>query len=260
MSWDDSYFPSEMAEANPGLGQWSILTTYRGSIAHGTYEPTTELKSTDDRDAISICVPPLDYYFGLREFGSRGTEEIREDPWDVVIYESRKAIKLLAKGNPNILGMLWMPDHLIIHRTVAGQMLIEHRHLFATKASFHPFRGYAQDQMRKMNTPGKFLGYMGPRRRALVEHFGYDTKMAAHLIRLLRMGGEFLKSGEMLVERPDAKELMAIKRGEWELERVKEEARRLERNIESAYEQSTLPEGPDWDAINRLAVLVVQTR
>lgn len=57
---------------------------------------------------------------------------------------------------------------------------------------------------------------MGERRKALVRRHGYDTKNAAHLIRLLRMGIEFLQSGELLVDRSghDAGELLAIKRGE----------------------------------------------
>lgn len=251
--------PPGILEAHPEL-EWAVLITHRGSIAHGTHVPSDDPNSFDDIDAIGICVPPLDYYFGLRAFGSRGTVEIKEDPWDIVLYEHRKALRMLARGNPNILGMLWVDPEMVIHRSTAGQMLIEHRHLFATKESFKPFRGYAQDQMRKMEYPGKFLGYMGPKRRALVERFGYDTKMAAHLIRLLRMGSEFLDTGRMNVRREDAEELKAIKRGDWKLKDVKAEAQRWERAIVDAYERSTLPESPDWDRINRLAILVAQTR
>ena len=54
-------------------------------------------------------------------------------------------------------------------------------------------------------------GYMGEKRKRLVEKFGYDTKNASHLIRLLRMGMEFLVDGELHVEREDAKELLRIK-------------------------------------------------
>ena len=56
---------------------------------------------------------------------------------------------------------------------------------------------------------------------------GYDAKNAAHLIRLLRMGIEFLTEGTMYVERVDGPELLTIKRGEWPLEKVKAEAERL---------------------------------
>jgi len=62
---------------------------------------------------------------------------------------------------------------------------------------------------------------MGTKRKMLVEKYGYDCKNAAHLIRLLRMGVEFLKDGRLYVMREDAKQLIEIKRGEWTLEQVK---------------------------------------
>ena len=40
-----------------------------------------------------------------------------------------------------------------------------------------------------------FSGYMGEKRKAMVRKYQYDVKNAAHLIRLLRMGAEFLESG-----------------------------------------------------------------
>jgi hypothetical protein len=90
---------------------------------------------------------------------------------------------------------------------------------------------------------------MGAKRRELVRRVGFDAKNAAHLIRLLRMGIEFLVEGELHVERADAAQLLEIKRGEWLLERVKEEAERLFRLAEEAYVRSTLPPKPDqWQA------------
>jgi hypothetical protein len=58
-------------------------------------------------------------------------------------------------------------------------------------------------------------GYMGKKRRELVMRVGYDSKNAAHLIRLLRMGIEFLTEGALHVERADGPELLEIKRGGW---------------------------------------------
>jgi len=52
---------------------------------------------------------------------------------------------------------------------------------------------------------------MGAKRKSLVEKFGYDTKNAAHLILLLRMGIEFLSVGVLHVKRHDAQELLEIK-------------------------------------------------
>jgi len=234
----------------------SILLAYRGSIAHGTYEPSSEPGSIDDKDVIGVTVPSLDHYIGQRRFGSRGTVEIVSDPWDIVVYEARKAIRLLTKGNPNVLSLLWLDPSLYIERTPPGERLIEARPLFATRSTFHSFAGYARSQLGKMER-GAFRGYMGEKRKRLVEQHGYDTKNAAHLIRLLRMGVEFMRDGELQVTRPDAQELLAIKHGEWALEQVTLEAERLFARAEEAHAASRLPEEPDLDAINALTVEVI---
>lgn len=251
-----SGLPKDLVREEPGLGEWCILSAYRGSIAHGTYEPNSKPGSIDDKDAIAICVPPRTYYYGLKEYGSRGTVEVVRDPWDIVIYEARKALRLLAKGNPNILSMLWLPENLYLNVTVAGQNLIDKRGLFAARSTFYPFMGYARSQLVKMER-GAFKGYMGEKRRALVDEFGFDTKNASHLIRILRMGIEFLRDGEMQVLRHDAAELLAIKHGEWSMEKVKGEAERLFALADEAHASSPLPVKPDMDRINCLAVEVV---
>ncbi len=250
--------PRDLIQENPGLGEWSILTCYRGSIAHGTYTPSKDPNSIDDKDVMSLCVPDIDHYLGLKAFGSRGTKEIKRDEWDIVIYEIKKAIRLLAQGNPNILQILWLQSRHYIKMTGAGQLLHDNRDLFVGKHVYKPFVGYARAQFRKMTRFRSYQGYMGTKRKRLVDAFGYDTKNAAHMIRLLRGGMEFLATGEFLVERPDAAELVAIKQGEWDFERVNEEANRLFDRIELALIHSTLPERPDRDKINDLTIDVIR--
>lgn len=247
---DESYY--ELVKSNDAL-KWSVLTVWRGSVAHGTYVPNNDPLSIDDKDLIGVCIPPDDYYTGLRVFGSRGTKEIMVDPWDVVIYEHRKALGLLAKGNPNMLAMLWTPDDFLVHYTGAGEALIDNRSLFATKAAFPAFKGYAQSELRKLQK-NVYSGYMGSKRKELVDKFGYDTKNASHLIRILRQGIGFMETGELEVYRSDAEELLAIKRGEFTYEQIKAEAWALDRKLTQAGDESPLPEKADWDAINKLAV------
>ena len=102
-------------------------------------------------------------------------------------------------------------------------------------------------------------GYMGQKRRELVRRVGYDAKNAAHLIRLLRMGIEFLTEGTMQVERADAPELLDIKRGAWSLDKVKAEAERLFQLSQEAYVRSSLPAEPDRDRAERLCVELISS-
>lgn len=63
-----------------------------------------------------------------------------------------------------------------------------------------------------------------------IEH-GYDTKHAMHLVRLLRMGEEILRDGEVIVKRPDAEELLAIRNGAWKYEELLEYAEMMDDRI-----------------------------
>ena len=118
--------------------------------------------------------------------------------------------------------------------------------------------GYAQSQLNKMGLPGH-RAYMGAKRKELVERYGYDCKNAAHSVRLLRMGIEFLETGELNVYRAkDADELRAIKRGLWTLDEVKSEVDRLSDRIARARDQSPLPDEPDTQTAEKLLVRITQ--
>jgi predicted nucleotidyltransferase len=221
------------------------------------YIPNKDPGSVDDKDAMAVCVPPLEYYFGLEEYHSKGTREVKRGEWDIVIYEARKMLRLLKGSNPNVLMTLWLSPKHYIKKTEAWGLVLENRDLFVSKQAYHAFTGYAYSQLHRM-THMAFEGYMGEKRRQLVEKFGYDTKNAAHLVRLLRMGIEFLVEGCLYVERPDAQQLLEIKRGEWTLEQVKAEANRLFVKAEDMYTRSALPIGVDKAKIGKLCADVVQ--
>ena len=135
-------------------------------------------------------------------------------------------------------------------------MLLNNRNLFVGRHVYKSFTGYAYSQLHRM-THNAFEGHMGEKRKALVQKFGFDCKNAAHLIRLLRMGIEFLKDGELYVLREDANQLLEIKKGEWSLEQIKAEADRLFASAELAYQNSTLPAKPDFVKINRLSIDII---
>ena len=123
-----------------------------------------------------------------------------------------------------------------------------------------PFTNLTDTELISKYKAARRSGYaphMGTKRKTLVDKFGYDTKNAAHLIRLLRMGAEFLKDGQLIVKRHDAQQLLEIKRGEWTLDQVKAEADWGFKMAEQAYHNSNLPVGPDMDEIGKLAVRVV---
>jgi len=295
----------------------TILLAYRGSMAHGMYIKPEDPKSVDDTDLIGVVIGKSEHYFGLHEWGSRGTYEWKKGRWDCVYYEARKLVSLLLQGNPNVLSLLWCQPEHYLHRSELGWRLVENRCLFIGKHVYNAFAGYAYAQLEKMETrdpvelreylaitaelkrrgahpnhkgevldpepstgierdvaawsldklmaglrhyqkKGENSGYMGEKRMQLVLEHGYDSKNAAHLIRLLRMCIEFMAEGELHVMRPDAAELLEIKRGEWPLERVKQEAEHLFKAARAARDRSDLPEEPDRQKAEELLISIVK--
>lgn len=236
------------------IPQNTILLGYVGSIAHGTYTPKTDPNAIDDKDIMGVCFGPRESYLGLTGFEHK-TAFIGE--WDSTVYEVRKYFRLLLKQNPNVLSLLWLPETCYIRIEPAGRQILDNRDLFVSKKAFHSFVGYANGQLHRM-THGAYEGYMGEKRKRLVDKFGYDCKNAAHLVRLLRMGIEYLTEGTLHVFREDAKELKAIKSGEWSLERVQRQADQLFTLAREAYVRSPLPPTPNTDQAEDLLCNILQ--
>lgn len=114
---------------------------YRGSVAHGMYVPPDNPDSIDDIDLMGFVVGGEETYFGLHEWGSRGTKEIKLGQYDIVLYEARKAVSLLLQGNPNIMSMLWLEErHRLIVDPIARELLA-HRDYFVGKHVYNAFAG-----------------------------------------------------------------------------------------------------------------------
>lgn len=98
-----------------------------------------------------------------------------------------------------------------------------------------------------------------PARAALEEKYGYDTKHAYHLVRLIRMCREILTTGKVLVKRPDREELLTIRNGAWTYEQLIEFADREEVELNELYNTSTvLPKMPDKEKLDALCIKLVE--
>lgn len=238
----------------------SILMGYRGSQAHGTWRPPTDPTSIDDIDIMAVIVHPKEAYLG---FGRQETYERKEtDPstgilWDIVVYDLRHFVRLLVKQNPNVLSMLWLRPNDYAKITTAGQALIYNRGIFISKEAHKSFTGYAYSQLHKM-TNNACEGYMGAKRKKLVEKFGFDVKNASHLIRLLKMNIEYLSTGQLNVMREDNTYLVDIKQGKYSLDEIKSESDRLFRLSEEALIRSSLPDRVDVEKAENLLVEILE--
>jgi len=96
-----------------------------------------------------------------------------------------------------------------------------------------------------------------PARYEMEQRFGYDGKHAMHLVRLLRMGFEIISTGQVIVKRPDAEELLEIRNGSWPFEQLLEYAATMEQKIADAEETSPLPWGIKFGYIESWLVNVL---
>lgn len=93
-----------------------------------------------------------------------------------------------------------------------------------------------------------------PARAELEAKFGYDTKHGMHLVRLLRMCREVLEGKGLIVRRPDAEELLAIRAGNWSYEDLVAWAEKQDTELAAVAKTSTLPRTPNRKALNVLCV------
>lgn len=223
-----------------------------GSHSHGTYVPPEDPNGVDDHDYMLIVIPPPNIKLGMKDFDSA---TYQHGKLDVVIYEWSKWLRLLEKSNPNVIGNLWShPEDFYFPRSIAPiYSLFLGKDKLLSKKLYPAFIGYARSQLHKM-THHAHMGYMGEKRKTLVEKYGYDTKNAAHLIRLMRMAKEALETGVMNVRRPDAAEIIEIKQGKWTLRQVIEESDRLFAASEGALKETKLADFPDSTLLQKVMV------
>ena len=109
-----------------------------------------------------------------------------------------------------------------------------------------------------------------PARAALEREFGYDTKHAGHLVRLLRMGREIMETGKVHVWRGpgpdspnDAEEIVAIRNGSWNYDDLVEWADAEDAALDVLYKQrgykDIIPSQPNRKAIDELCIRMVKT-
>jgi uncharacterized protein len=231
-------------------GSIVILRGIVGSTIHGT-----NVGAQDDRDEMAIAIEPPHYVIGMRHWETTvqrtAPEGQKSGPsdLDLVVHSLRKYCRLAAKGNPSMQLPLFLPPHGILECNELGWELINCRAMFLSRQCGKAFLGYMIAQKARLT--GERGGRHGSRPE-LIEQYGYDTKYAGHIIRLGYQGLELMNTGHLTLpmRREHAEDVLAVRTGQWSLERTLSRAGELERDLRDSLDTGPLPENPDEEAIN----------
>lgn len=234
----------------PWMESSLILLTMTGSYAYGT---NTE---NSDHDYKGICIPPIEYYLGLKSFNEYNTAGGKnwkngKDDVDVSILHLNKFVSDAMQGVPNNIEMLFVREEDIIYCNAIGRELIDNRDLFLTKAIRKKFGGYANGLKHKL-----INGVNRNNRSDLIVKYGYDTKAAMHCMRLFIGAISILKSGDYstyMCER-DRELLLAIRNGSYSLQSIIELIEDKDKIMSYWLEHSELRENADYEVVNNLLI------
>lgn len=191
-----------------------------------------------DDDLRGIFLPPANHHWSL--FKVPAQIEVKTENDDEVYWELENFLKLALKANPNILETLWTP--MVIEFNSIGQSIRTNRDAFLSKHLYQTYSGYVLSQFRRMKNAFHKTG-------------SYKSKHAMHLIRLLHSGIGALKTGEIMIDVSEHRDqLLDIRNGKFEFEQIREIALELDQEFQDAFEQTTLPDQPDFERVNELLI------
>lgn len=206
----------------PGTTLYEVVY---GSWAHGTNTPSSDV------DWRGVYLLPSAEFLGLGR--AETTWERKAD--DRVAWELAHFCRLLLKGNPNIVGMLFAPDDCVLVRHEVMDELIDLRRAFVSSALRSAYMGWIMREaadLAKMKRP--------------------PAKRLSHLPRLIWELESALTTGELVV-RPNEERreyIRAIKTGAVDLDEALADVGVMILGLEDLDRRSSILPYPPAEAVN----------
>jgi predicted nucleotidyltransferase len=234
--------------------------TIMGSMAYGVN------LDDSDMDVYGFCIPPKHILFPhlegvIKGFGNQGEifeqwqehhiiDKETKKEYDFTIYNISKYFQLLMENNPNMIDSIFTPRECVLHSTNISEYLRDTRKEFLHKGSWHKYKGYAYAQLSKIN---KGNNKSNPKRQESIDKFGFDTKFAYHVVRLVSQAEQIIMEGDLDL-RKNNEHYKAIRRGEVSLEEITAWFQDKEKTLEKAYVESKIPHSPDEKRLKEILV------
>lgn len=220
-----------------------------GSALHGA-----KVEGYDDLDIYGVYVEPPDKILGIDSYehfvwstSSANQKNVSTDV-DITLYGLQKWSRLACKGNPSILHALFAKNALEKDDPYDTwfHAVQSYRFAFLCRKHSKQFLGFADAQLKRM-TGERSKNVTRP---DLVAKYGYDTKFAMHVIRLLVECEELMRSGIVTLPSPEKELLIAIRTGQYSEDWVIRNATERFAICKAAAEQSPLKPEIDRNLIS----------
>ena len=225
----------------------TIYEILYGSDAYGT---TME---DSDNDIRGILLPTIDECLSMKDLKD---VRIHNDEEDRVMYPIQKFFRLAVKSNPSVFEWFFVPENCIKIMTPSGKLIRDNRKLFLSKELYHRFKGFAHSEFASLT---KLTGKTGLKRKKVILNFGFSPKNAMNVVRLLEQGVELLETSYLTMPRPNAEFLKNIKKGEVSYKEIVNLFNNLLEKLETARDNSTLPDQPQFEKADRLLIKILKT-
>jgi hypothetical protein len=210
----------------------TVYACVMGSRAFGL---ATEGSDTDRR---GVFVAPTPLFWRFEKPPTHVTGPLDEQ----FSWELERFCVLALRANPNILECLHSP--LVEYTDAIGRELLDLRGAFLSRRAEATFRGYAAQQLAKLETD-------------IRNHGRPRWKHAMHLVRLLASSRDLLRTGRLDIDAGEHRDrLLAVKRGELGWEEIRAWLRALHAEIDAAAPHTPLPADPDHARVEDFLIRV----
>ena len=148
------------------IDKCTVFSTIVGSNAYGTNVPDSDI------DIRGIAIPnDYKYYFGYLDRFEQFEDKIN----DVVIYDIKKAFRLMSDANPNMLDILFTEERFHQNCHPIFERVLENRDKFLSKRVRFSYVGYAVSQLKRIKTARSWL-LNPPKKKPERSNFGLPDK------------------------------------------------------------------------------------
>jgi predicted nucleotidyltransferase len=228
-----------------------------GSIVIGTSDQSSDI------DARGIVSPTEDNLYGLNNFdmtklieGNLGVNSLGDA--DIELYSIRKFMQSIYRGDVVTSEMLFIEDPFKFVEDPNLTPIFSLRELFLTKALVKNYSNFAFGMYQKA-----FNSRINDSERKdkieRLEKYGYETKYAMKSFLYFTMCLEILGGKGLILTRPDASDLLAIKNGKYSVSEMRSILAQLDIEVKSLLSATSLVKTPNFNVVNDLCKSVIKS-